>query len=449
MGPLKILSLEAENFKKLRVVRIAPDGNVVQITGANGAGKSSVLDAIWVALAGKGVAPSQPVRAGEEEARIRLDLGEIIVTRKFPLDGTPTLSVTTAEGAKFPSPQTMLDKLLGALTFDPLAFTRMKPKEQRTELARLLGITDQLAQMERERADVFAARTDINRDLKRAEAQLAGMPAVEACEPVDVSAVVAEIKQAHEHNASASHHAYETEQIRQHIRRERDDIVRSRAEIERLREEIAEIEASIVSLQESVAQMEHEIAERASVDTVDVAPLEARLSEADAVNARHRAYADRVNAQALVSKLREESDNATKAIEELDTAARALVAGAKLPIEGLGVTDDGVTYNGLPLEQASSAEQLRVSVAIAMAMHPTLRVLRIQDGALLDERSLGLIAEMADANDYQCWIERVGTDAKVGILMEDGTARVVGAPAGEAEPAEPEAPRRRRPAAVA
>lgn len=433
MGPLKILSLEAENFKKLRVVRIAPDGNVVQITGANGAGKSSVLDAIWVALAGKGVAPSQPVRAGEEEARIRLDLGEIIVTRKFPLDGTPTLSVTTAEGAKFPSPQTMLDKLLGALTFDPLAFTRMKPKEQRTELARLLGITDQLAQMERERADVFAARTDINRDLKRAEAQLAGMPAVAACEPVDVSAVVAQAREARDHNTKVTR-----EQQRRAAERARAHQMIDRAK--ELRIEAEHLEASALGIEETLDALP-ELA-----DVQDVEALEATIAEASTRNEQHRAYTARQEAAQQVAALRAESDNATKAIEELDTAARALVAGAKLPIDGLGVTDDGVTYHGLPLEQASSAEQLRVSVAIAMAMHPTLRVLRIQDGALLDERSLALIAEMADANDYQCWIERVGTDAKVGIIMEDGTARVVGeAPSGETEP---EAPRRRRPAAA-
>lgn len=439
MGPLKIIRLEAENVKKLRAVSITPDGNVVQITGANGAGKSSVLDCIWMALAGKSAAPAQPVRAGEEEARIRLDLGEIIVSRKFTADGGTSLSVTTAEGAKFPSPQTMLDKLLGALTFDPLGFTRMKPKEQRTELARLLGITDQLAQMERERADVFAARTDINRDLKRAEAQLAGMPAVEPCEPVDVSAVVAEIRAAREHNAAVTSESGTRE-------RRRVKMGEHRARALELRDKAAQIIAQAEALEADADAIDNWLSEAEPLSTlIDLAPVEEQLTNAEHVNAQHRAYADRVNAQALVSKLREESDHATKAIEELDTAARALVAGAKLPVDGLGVTDDGVTYNGLPLEQASSAEQLRVSVAIAMAMHPTLRVLRIQDGALLDERSLGLIAEMADANDYQCWIERVGTDAKVGILMEDGTARVVGEPAS----AEPEPSRRRRPAAVA
>ena len=43
---LRIISLEAENVKRLKAVRIRPDKTVVMIEGKNEAGKSSVLDAI-------------------------------------------------------------------------------------------------------------------------------------------------------------------------------------------------------------------------------------------------------------------------------------------------------------------------------------------------------------------------------------------------------------------
>ncbi len=55
-----------------------------------------------------------------------------------------------------------------------------------------------------------------------------------------------------------------------------------------------------------------------------------------------------------------------------------------------------------------------------MATNPKLRVLRIRDGSLLDENGLKLLAEMADANDYQVWIERVETSGKIGVVMVDG-----------------------------
>ena len=55
-----------------------------------------------------------------------------------------------------------------------------------------------------------------------------------------------------------------------------------------------------------------------------------------------------------------------------------------------------------------------------MVANPKLRILRIKDGSLLDSKNLALLTKMADKYDYQIWIERVATDGKVGIVMEDG-----------------------------
>ncbi len=60
---MQIISLQAENIKRLTAVEIKPDGALVQITGRNGAGKSSVLDAIWWALSSARHIQSGPVSA--------------------------------------------------------------------------------------------------------------------------------------------------------------------------------------------------------------------------------------------------------------------------------------------------------------------------------------------------------------------------------------------------
>ena len=131
---MKIISLTAENIKKLVAVKIVPDSHVVEITGRNASGKSSVLDSIWWALAGAKSHQSRPIRRGQTKALIRLDLGDIIVTRKFRENKkgrvTTSLIVETTEGARFPSPQAMLDKLMETLAFDPLEFSRMDASRQ-------------------------------------------------------------------------------------------------------------------------------------------------------------------------------------------------------------------------------------------------------------------------------------------------------------------------------
>ena len=103
-----------------------------------------------------------------------------------------------------------------------------------------------------------------------------------------------------------------------------------------------------------------------------------------------------------------------------DTVKAAAISLAKMPVAGLSLGDGEVMLNELPFEQASDAERLKVSIAIAMAMNPKLRVIRIRDGSLLDENSMKAIAEMAHEGGYQFWVERVETSGKVGIVLEDG-----------------------------
>ena len=118
---MRIISLKAENIKKVKAVEITPKDDVVVISGKNAQGKTSVLDAIWFALGGKDNIPSQPIRQGKEKARVVLDLGQYKVTRIFTKAGT-YLTVENAQGATFKSPQALLDKMIGDLSFDPLAF---------------------------------------------------------------------------------------------------------------------------------------------------------------------------------------------------------------------------------------------------------------------------------------------------------------------------------------
>src|ERR1700678_3034713 len=128
---LKILGLYAENVKRLKVIEITPDGHLVQITGENENGKTSIFDAIWWALDGMSNVQKRPIRDGEDQAIVQLKLGdkavELVVTRTFqrtPEGFDSKLKVEAADGSGFNSPQAMLDKFLGALTFDPLAFSR-------------------------------------------------------------------------------------------------------------------------------------------------------------------------------------------------------------------------------------------------------------------------------------------------------------------------------------
>jgi hypothetical protein len=103
-----------------------------------------------------------------------------------------------------------------------------------------------------------------------------------------------------------------------------------------------------------------------------------------------------------------------------------------MPVESLAFGEGEVLYGGLPLGNASSAEQLRVSVGVAMAANPTLRILRVRDGSLLDDNSLELLSSLVAANNFQLWIERVEeSDQRPCVVMEDGAVKAKAATAAE------------------
>jgi len=166
---MKIIRLQAENIKRLIAVEIQPSSNLVQITGKNGNGKTSVLDSIWWCLSGGQNIQSKPIRTGENQAVVVLDLGEMVVTRKFKLnkegETTSSLTVENKVGVKFPSPQALLDKLLGDLTFDPLGFARMEARKQFETLRKFVPSVDFDA-IDKQNKEDYDARTDVNRQYK-------------------------------------------------------------------------------------------------------------------------------------------------------------------------------------------------------------------------------------------------------------------------------------------
>jgi len=80
---MKLVRLFAENIKRLKAVEIVPKGAVVEIRGKNGAGKSSVLDSLCMAIGGKSASPSKPIRIGEEEAVVVAEFDDLVIRRRW------------------------------------------------------------------------------------------------------------------------------------------------------------------------------------------------------------------------------------------------------------------------------------------------------------------------------------------------------------------------------
>jgi DNA repair exonuclease SbcCD ATPase subunit len=419
---LKIVSLQAQNFKRLRAVQITPDpdGNLVMITGRNGQGKSSVLDSITAALCGGKALPEQPIRKGEAKSHIVVDMGDLVVERTITQKGGE-LKVRNGAGMQYPSPQSLLDGLLGKLAFDPLAFMRVSAKEQVNQLLQVVDLGFDPAELEGQRKALYDERTLAGREVKRLEGALQSAP-----QP-DLPADAAEVSVAAlttEYNQRAAENRQREEALRQ------ADLLAAKQELKA--NDTEAIKAEIAKLQKMLAEAEHDAttiaiaAQQAqsaaeAMPAHDLSEITAQISGAEQHNAMVRQAHDYAAKLAELRQAVGAQDKLNLQIDALDARKAQALAGASMPVPGLGFTADGLTLNDIPLQQASASEQLRVSVAIAMALNPTLRVLTIRDGSLLDSESLKIIADMARQRDgYQVWIEQVDETGEVGIVIEDG-----------------------------
>lgn len=430
---MKIIQLTSENVKRIAVVQIKPDGNVIVVGGKNGQGKSSVLDSIQWALGGEPDA-KMPVRRGEEKAKIVADLGDLVVTRTITPSGGGTLVVRNADGVRQDSPQTILDKLVGKLTFDPLAFSRQKPKEQAETLRGLVGLD--FTQQDKEREKVFATRTGVNREAAALKARMDAMPKHEGVPAEEQSAGEIMAQQARAVATNANNQAQRN--AADAAKRELESFVDAIAELRRQAEELAKrITAGEKIIEQRKASAEALSEAVSKLEDVDVSGYHEKLTKLEADNQKFRANKAR---NAVVEQYKakvKEAEDLTANLEKLDAEKRAKINSTKYPIEGLAFdTAGGVVLDGIPFEQSSSAEQLRVSVAIGLALNPKLRILLIRDGSLLDQDSLKLVAEMAAKAEAQVWLERVGQDASTSVVIEDG--RILKQPSKEPQkPGEP------------
>ena len=399
---MKIIELRAENVMRLKAVEITPDGTVQVIGGRNAQGKSAVLNAIWLALGGGKASKdiSRPIRDGEENASVRLDLGDLVVTRTWTQKGT-SLKVENAEGATFKSPQGMLDALVGQLSFDPLAFTRLSAKEQRAALLDLVDLDVDLDTIDAQIRDLYTHRTEIGRQGK-------------ALGDIEVDDTLP----TQEESAQALIQAIQEGQDQNHYRattaRQLDEAIADRDRI------TAEIDRLTNALTIRRKEIETLIDTHKATAPVDLEPLQERLASIEDVNAKIRANnaaRERLNEK---QALRDAYEGLTKRLTELDEQKAAALAAATFPVDGLSFDSTGVLYRGVPLSQASSAEQIRVSLAMGMALNPKLRVLMIKDGSLLDEDSMAAIRDQVTEGDFQLWLEIVNPDDPTAVIIEDG-----------------------------
>lgn len=431
MQPVKVVRLEAENFKRLRAVEaeVAEDGLTV-IGGANRAGKTSVLDAIAWALGGDRLRPASPNREGAaSKARLRVELSNGLVAERRGVNGD--LRVTDPEGKR--AGQQLLSSLLEELALNLPKFLESSDKAKAETLLKVIGVGDELQRLDEQIRAAYQERTLVGRDAERKAKAAEEMAFWEdaPAEPVSAAELIREQQEILARNG---------ENMRKRARvgelSARADALAAKSAS--LRERIAalEAEAAQVAAEMDGAASDLETARRTAEELVDESTeeIETSIAGIELVNAHVRENAAKRAAEEDAARIRQEYNVLSDRIDALRCKRLNLLDNAPLPLPGLAVEDGVLAYEGRTWGDMSGSDQLKVATAIVRAIKPSCGFVLVDKLEQMDRATLMEFGAWCASEGIQVIGTRVADDDTCTLVIEDGRVRGADGPGPEPEP---------------
>lgn len=137
---MKISKLKIENLYGIEELELGDKS--VELVGSNGVGKSSVIDAIRLALTNNSKR-KYVVKNGEKEGRIYVKLDDgVTIDRKKRTDKSDYKSIKDANGNEINSPEAFLKDIFTPLQLEPVEFLNMSEQEQNRILLNLIDFKE-------------------------------------------------------------------------------------------------------------------------------------------------------------------------------------------------------------------------------------------------------------------------------------------------------------------
>jgi len=405
----RVTRLKVSNFLGLEKLDIKP-GKVTVFKGGTGAGKTSALEAIEVDLTNQGRRP-RLVREGEEAALLLVELDDgKAVERKVEAAGPGKLSVKQG-GLPVARPQSVLNALLGRFIFNPVDFVLLEPKQQ-TDL--LLSLVP-LEVKPKEWQELGASQEDMT--LIAGVHPLVGLKALEEAHYKQRTVVNAEAKAARtlaqelqqqipegfDPEAVRGKQLAEVYEALVEARDHNSDLMAARGELELQREEVEDCKARL----KAAIKRQAELAERVETlgSPVELEPLEAEVRTYEAQKAALIKYDDAHQAEEQAATQEAEAQRLTELIKAARAKPALLLANAALPIEGMGISEEGeITIHGRPIKSLSSGEQIQLALQVARATAGELAILLVDGLERLDAEAQARLLELARQDQFQYFI---------------------------------------------
>ena len=435
---MKIVKLRIKNL--FGISEYEAGGNDVELSGQNGVGKTSVLDAIKYALTNKSDR-KYIVRNGETEGEVLIETDTgLRINRKARTNQADYKSVKQ-NGLEVGSPETFLRDIFTPLQLNPVEFMGMTEQQQNTIILDMIeyewdlskikewfgeipawvnydqNILCVLNDIQSEKGDYYQNRRNIDRDIRNKKAFVEdiaeGIPVnydVDNWERASAGDIYRQIERIQKDNQNIQKaKALQENRVSKVRKFEADKEIETAA----LNTEIAnrhnQIEKDILKLQEQikVLQVESEGLADKKKDKLDVIEnkFRAAVAQYDAEVEAYSEYQDKEpqdvqnlmeeaknieNMKAHINEYRrmqslqneiealgEKSRHLTDMIEKARMLPGEILANCTIPIQGLTVKDGTPLINGLPVSNLSDGQKLDLCIDVAIQNPKGLQIVLI------------------------------------------------------------------------
>ncbi|WP_312370874.1 hypothetical protein [Lachnoclostridium sp.] len=418
-------------------------GESVELIGKNGAGKSSVIDSIRLALTNSSNRDYK-VRNGETEGEIIIETDTgLKIDRKIRTNKADYKSIKQ-NGAEVASPETFLKDIFTSLQLNPVEFLAMNKNEQNSIILNMIeypwdlntikewfgeipswinydqNILQILNDVQSEKGRYFQDRQDINRDIRNKKAICediaAEIPAnynVQYWENANVGEIYTKIERIRKTNQMIDRAKMLQDGRESKVRKFQADLEIGKAaldtefgnkesyiekEIIKLQNQIKELETEKSGLGEkkqskialleqeykaNVAKFDAEVSEYAEYLTMepqDTTGLQKDAEKVEEMKGLINEYRRMQRTEGEIDELRAQSQVLTDKIDKARTLPGEILANCTIPINGLTVVDGIPLIHGLPVSNLSDGEKLDLCVDVAIQKPNGLQIILI-DGA--------------------------------------------------------------------
>lgn len=400
---VKINSLEIENVKRIKAVKIKPEkSGLTVIGGKNNQGKTSVLDSIAWALGGNNFKPSQAARQGSViPPRLHLVMSNgLVVERNGKNSDLKVIDPTGQKGG-----QQLLNEFVEQLALNLPKFMEASSKEKARVLLHIIGVEEKLAHLELQEQELYNRRHAIGQIADQKSKFAKEMPYFTDA-PKELISVMELIQQQQEILARNG----ENQRKRENLKRLEFQAENLKKQIEELTEKKAAVESDLETARKSAENLHDESTEE----------LERNIRDIETINRKVRSNLDKEKAEEDAVNYQEQYKTLTAQLDKTRQEKTELLHNAGLPLPGLSVEDGELTYQGQKWDNMSGSDQLRVATAIVRRLNPQCGFVLLDKLEQMDLDTLNEFGEWLEQEGLQAIATRVSTGGECSIIIEDG-----------------------------